>query len=130
MESRAILLGTGNPNPDFERFGPSVAITVDDSVYIVDFGVGLVRRAVEAGFIITNLDPLEVYGPKGITEMTRHIMAAYDVDINERIHGLEPAERSSYIVDANEISEGRIYQDNLIAVEAFQVNHGSLEAYG
>jgi ribonuclease BN (tRNA processing enzyme) len=120
LESRAILLGTGNPNPDIEKFGPSVAITVDDSVYIIDFGVGIVRRAVQAGIKITNLaraflthlhsdhtigypdliftpgvagrtDPLEVYGPKGITDMTRHIMSAYEVDIDERIHGLEPA---------------------------------------
>ncbi len=159
MESRVILLGTGNPNPDIERFGPSVAITVDDSVYIVDFGVGLVRRAVKAGIRTTNLtraflthlhsdhtigypdliftsrvggrtDPLEVYGPKGITDMTKHIMAAFKVDIDERIHGLEPAERSSYIVNTYEISEGRVYQDDIITVEAFQVNHGSLEAYG
>ena len=159
MESKAILLGTGNPNPDIERFGPSVAITVGDSVYIVDFGVGLVRRAAEADIKIKNLtraflthlhtdhtigypdliftsrvagriDPLEVYGPKGITDMTKHIIAAYQVDINERIHGLEPAERSSYIVNTHEISEGCIYQDDLITVEAFQVNHGSLEAYG
>ncbi len=159
MVSRAILLGTGNPNPDIERFGPSIAITVDDSVYIVDFGVGLVRRAVKAGIKTTKLtraflthlhsdhtlgypdliftsrvggriDSLEVYGPKGITDMTKHIMAAYKVDIDERIHGLEPAERSSYIVNTHEIAEGCIYQDDLITVEAFQVNHGSLEAYG
>ncbi len=159
MESRVILLGTGNPNPDVDRFGPSVAIIVDDSVYIVDFGVGLVRRAVKAGIKTTNLtraflthlhsdhtigypdlifttrvagrtDPLEVYGPKGITDMTKNIMAAFKVDIDERIHGIEPAERSSYIVNTHEISEGRIYQDGFITVNAFQVNHGSLEAYG
>ena len=159
MESRVILLGTGNPNPDVDRFGPSVTIIVDDSVYIVDFGVGIVRRAVKAGIKTTNLtrgflthlhtdhtigypdlifttrvggrtDPLEVYGPKGITDMTKHIMAAFKVDIDERIHGLEPAERSSYIVNTHEISDGHIYQDDLITVKAFQVNHGSLEAYG
>jgi ribonuclease BN (tRNA processing enzyme) len=159
LESRVILLGTGNPNPDIDRFGPSVAIVVDDSTYIVDFGVGLVRRAVKAGIKTTNLtraflthlhsdhtigypdlifttrvggrtDPLEVYGPKGITDMTKHIMAAFKVDIDERIHGIEPAERSSYIVNTHEMSEGCIFEDDLVSVEAFQVNHGSLEAYG
>jgi len=57
-------------------------------------------------------------------------MAAYEVDVNERVHGLEPAERSSYIVNTYEITEGQIYQDSFVEVEAFQVNHGSLEAYG
>ncbi|MFW9805098.1 MAG: MBL fold metallo-hydrolase [Candidatus Thorarchaeota archaeon] len=159
MESKVILLGTGNPNPDIDRAGPCVAITLDEFVYIIDFGTGLVRRAVAAGIEVTKLtraflthlhsdhtiglpdliftpgvagrkSPLEVYGPKGLSDMTRHIMAAYEVDLNERIHGLEPVERSSYIVDIHEISEGQIYEDNFIKVEAFGVHHGSLEAYG
>jgi ribonuclease BN (tRNA processing enzyme) len=159
LESKVILLGTGNPNPDVDRLGPSIAITVDDSVYIIDFGTGVVRRAVRAGISTTNLtraflthlhsdhtigypdliftsrvggriEPLEVYGPRGLSNMTRHIMAAYEIDVNERIQGLEPAEKSSYIVNTHEIDEGLIYKDNLIEVEAFLVNHGSLEAYG
>src|SRR4029450_5510793 len=31
-----------------ERFGPAVAIVVDDASYLVDFGVGVVRRAAAA----------------------------------------------------------------------------------
>jgi ribonuclease BN (tRNA processing enzyme) len=159
LESKVILLGTGTPNPDVDRFGPSVAITVNDSVYIIDFGTGVVRRAAKAGIKITKLtraflthlhsdhtigypdliftpgvagrtEPLEVYGPRGLTDMTRHIMAAYEVDVNERVQGLEPAEGSSYVVNTHEIAEGLVYQDNLIEVTAFQVNHGSLESYG
>lgn len=159
MESKLILLGTGTPNPDIDRAGPSIAIAVTGSVYIIDFGTGVVRRAVQAGFDITKLtraflthlhsdhtigypdliftpgvagrmEPLEVYGPHGLTNMTNHIMAAYEADVNERVSGLEPAEMSSYIVNTHEIAEGRIYQDNRIEVEAFRVNHGSLEAYG
>lgn len=40
-----VLLGTGTPNADPERMGPSLAIIVKDKSYIVDCGVGLVRRA-------------------------------------------------------------------------------------
>ena len=159
MKSKLILLGTGTPNPDTDRSGPSVAVAVEDAVYIVDFGTGVVRQAVKAGIDVTKLtraflthlhsdhtigypdliltpgvagrmNPLEVYGPHGLTDMTRHIMAAYEVDLNERVNGLEPAEMSSYIVNTHEIVEGRIYQDDIIEVEAFHVNHGSLEAYG
>src|SRR6185295_18305638 len=46
--SRVVVLGTGTPNPDPDRFGPSVAIVVDDASYLVDFGVGVVRRAAAA----------------------------------------------------------------------------------
>ena len=159
LESKIVLLGTGTPNPDIDRFGPSIVIEVNDSVYVIDFGIGLVRRAVEAGIDATKLnraflthlhsdhtigypdliltpgvagrkEPLEVYGPKGLTDMTRHIIDAYQIDINERVHGLEPTELSSFDVNTHEISEGGIYHDDNVGVVAFRVNHGGLEAYG
>lgn len=159
MKSRIILLGTGNPNPDPERFGPSVAIIVKDSLYLVDCGAGVVRRATAAGIsaskitrvFLTHLHsdhtigypdiiltpgvigrdkPLEVYGPKGLTEMTDNIIAAYKVDIQERMEGLEPANIEGYVVNPHEIEEGVVYSDENVQIEAFCVDHGSLESYG
>jgi len=46
--TRVVMLGTGTPNADPDRYGPSVAIVVDDASYLVDFGVGVVRRAAAA----------------------------------------------------------------------------------
>jgi ribonuclease BN (tRNA processing enzyme) len=46
--SRVVMLGTGTPNADPDRYGPSVAVVVDDACYLVDFGVGVVRRAAAA----------------------------------------------------------------------------------
>src|SRR4026207_1678372 len=46
--SQVVLLGTGTPNADPERSGPSVAIVVNDTPYLVDFGPGVVRRAAAA----------------------------------------------------------------------------------
>ena len=46
--TRVVLLGTGTPNADPERWGPAVAIVVGDQSYLVDAGVGIVRRAVAA----------------------------------------------------------------------------------
>jgi ribonuclease BN (tRNA processing enzyme) len=43
--SRVVMLGTGTPNADPDRFGPAVAVVVDDAGYLVDFGAGVVRRA-------------------------------------------------------------------------------------
>ena len=42
------MLGTGTPIADPDRSGPSVAIVVDDTIYIVDAGPGVVRRAAAA----------------------------------------------------------------------------------
>ena len=39
------LLGTGTPNADPERSGPAVAVVVNGTPYLVDFGPGVVRRA-------------------------------------------------------------------------------------
>ena len=35
-----VLLGTGTPLPDPDRSGPSTAIVVNGTPYIVDFGTG------------------------------------------------------------------------------------------
>ena len=159
MSSKIILLGTGTPNPDPDRLGSSVAVVVNDSLYMVDFGAGVVRQVAAAGISVSKItraflthlhsdhtigypdiiltpgvigrrEPLEIYGPRGLTDMTNHIMAAYEIDIQERIQGLEPANQDGYIVDTHEIDEGLIYKDKDVKVEAFRVDHGSLESYG
>lgn len=43
-----VMLGTGTPIPDPDRFGPAVAIVVDSTAYMFDAGSGVVRRAVAA----------------------------------------------------------------------------------
>lgn len=46
--ARVVILGTGTPNADPERSGPSVAIVVNGKAYLVDCGPGVVRRAAAA----------------------------------------------------------------------------------
>jgi len=46
--TQVIILGSGTPNADPDRFGPAVAVTVDDRAYLIDAGVGVVRRAAGA----------------------------------------------------------------------------------
>src|SRR5216684_1212675 len=43
--TKVVLLGTGTPVPDPDRSGPATVIAVDDRVYLIDFGPGVVRRA-------------------------------------------------------------------------------------
>ena len=56
-KTQLVILGTGTPiiNPD--RSGPSVAVVVNGSAYLVDFGPGVVRRAAAAALNIPALAP-------------------------------------------------------------------------
>ena len=160
QDTHVILLGTGNPNPDPQRSGPAVAIVSADSVYVVDSGPGVVRRAAQAGirmdqltrlfvthlhsdhtaglpdFILTpavtgRTVPLEIYGPPGMKAMTRNIMGAYREDIEIRLHGLEPSVPQAYVVNAHDVKPGVIYTDGAVRIAAFPVNHGTWRyAYG
>lgn len=46
--TKLVILGTGTPNADPDRFGPAVAVVVDNESYLIDAGVGVVRRAAAA----------------------------------------------------------------------------------
>lgn len=157
--TKVILLGTGTPNADPDRWGPALAILSNNQPYIVDFGPGVVHRAVEAGIDVTKLtraflthlhsdhtvgypdliltpwvlgraEPLEVYGPPGIKHMTQHILQAYKEDIRERSEGLQPSNDQGWRVNAREIKAGIVYKDSYVQVEAFEVDHGSWRAFG
>lgn len=158
--TKVILLGTGNPNADPERSGPATAIVVNGAIYLVDCGPGIVRRAAAAKLpmeelkrvFITHLHsdhtaglsdliltpwvldrtaPLEAYGPPGLKSMSKHIVAAYQEDIQMRVKGLEGANPTGYKVNAHEIQPGVVYKDANVTVKAFRVLHGSWKyAYG
>ncbi len=73
--------------------------------------------------------PLQVYGPKGLQHMTDHIHAAYQADIDFRIHGFEKANAAGYQVEVHEIAGGIVYRDDYVTVEAIPTRHGTLESY-
>jgi ribonuclease Z len=159
-DTRVILLGTGNPNPDPQRMGPAVAVVSGDRVYLVDCGPGVVRRAAQAGLkmeqltrvfvthlhsdhtagypdliftpaVTGRLEPFEAYGPPGLRTMTAHILKAWKQDMDIRLHGLEPSVPRAYSVHAHDVRPGEIYRDAGMRVIAFPVKHGSWKyAYG
>ena len=81
-------------------------------------------------WVLERKEPLKMFGPKGIREMTGYIQKAYAVDIDFRINGFEKANEVGYKVEAAEIQPGVIYRDDRVTVEAFPVSHGTLESYG
>jgi ribonuclease BN (tRNA processing enzyme) len=75
--------------------------------------------------------PLDVYGPKGIKAMTSHVLQAWEVDIANRLHGMEKGTRAGFRVNTHEIAPGLIYTDENIRATAFRVNHGEVnDAFG
>jgi ribonuclease BN (tRNA processing enzyme) len=162
--TKVVLLGTGNPNPSPSQSGCSVAIIVNDTPYIVDFGPGVIRRASAMspayggnikGLDVKNIkhaflthlhsdhttgypdliltpwvmgrnEPLEVWGPEGIKNMTDHILEAYSADIKYRVYGDEPGNDVGWRVVCHEFyNEGVIYKDKNVTVEVFPVIHGT-----
>jgi ribonuclease BN (tRNA processing enzyme) len=84
-------------------------------------------------WVIGRKSPLEVYGPKGIKNMTDHVLAAWQGDIQERIatelwHSADYGE--NYKVNVHEIGPGVIYKDANVTVTAFPTKHVFPENYG
>lgn len=79
-------------------------------------------------WVMGRTEPLEVYGPKGLKDMSRHILEAYKEDIHHRIQS-EEISTTGYQVHAHEIKSGVIYNDKNVTVKAFRVAHG-MEAFG
>ena len=154
QDTRVILLGTGTPNPDPERMGPAVAVVSGEHVYLVDCGPGVVRRAAKAGLkmpqltrvFVTHLHSdhtvglpdlmftpavqgrpagLDLYGPPGLEAMVGHVRAAWQADVDIRLHGGEPSDEKSYAFRAHDVLPGEIYRDEAVRVTAIQVAHGT-----
>jgi ribonuclease BN (tRNA processing enzyme) len=154
IAAQVIILGSGTPNAEPERAGPAVAVVVNKAPYIVDFGPGIVRRAAAAHIAPSELKiafathlhsdhtaglpdliltpwtlertaPLELYGPKGLTAMAKHIELAYREDIRIRLTGGEPSNKTGYRVNVHEIKPCVVFRDSNVTVTAFHVVHGA-----
>jgi len=75
--------------------------------------------------------PLKIFGPQGTEDMSHHLTAAYQADVQIRLQGLEPANSTGYRVEARDVSPGLVFEDENVRVTAFQVTHGSWpQAFG
>lgn len=166
--TQIVMLGTGTPRPDPDRSGPATVIIVDGVPYLIDFGPGVVRRAVAAynkgvlaigpaainlrtvfvthlhadhtagypdllltPWILGRKEPVVVYGPKGLSDMTQHVLSAWKVDIDSRLNGIDRLPASGCAIHAHEIEAGVFYSDGNVEVTAFPVRHAGLEnAFG
>jgi ribonuclease BN (tRNA processing enzyme) len=74
-------------------------------------------------WVMGRREPLVVYGPKGITAMTEHVLKAWQVDVDARTGGLNQHNTTGYKVNAHEIVPGIVYRDDNVVVTAFPARH-------
>ena len=83
-------------------------------------------------WVMGRSEPLKLYGPIGLKNMSQNITNAYIDDINYRLYGSQPANNQGYLTEVVEIvNDGLIFQDKNISVTAFKNNHGGFQnSYG
>lgn len=70
-------------------------------------------------------EPLTVIGPPGTRRLARRLADAFQVDVDNRLGGLEPANRTGYRVAAQETKGGIVYRDSLVTITAIPVPHAN-----
>jgi ribonuclease Z len=160
---RVILCGSGSPLPDPTRAGPCTAIIAGGKIFSVDTGTGGWRKMNGWGIPADKLSAvflthfhsdhiddlggismmswaagraaiLEVYGPKGVSEVVDGFKAAYRLDTTYRVahHGAdlmndEIIGPSAKPFDAPATGELLIYDQDGLKVLAFRVGHDPID---
>jgi ribonuclease Z len=149
---KVTLLGTGDPQPIMERFGPSILIQAGTQTLLFDTGRGCLQRLHQINLGYDKIDalffthlhsdhivglpdlwltgwllskrnvPLAVFGPQGTIEMTKFLRKAYSFDIKIRTEDDKAPIDGSKLI-SNDIREGVIYEKNGVKVTAFLVDH-------
>ena len=152
---KVTLLGTGTPYPEADRFGSAILIEAGGKKMLFDCGRGAVIRLSEAGTNTSDIDslfithlhsdhvvgipdlwltgwflgrnkPLRVWGPAGTSSMVQHLVQAFAFDVQTRV-STESLPPKGAEIDAREIDEGKVYDDGLVRVSAFRVDHGPVK---
>jgi ribonuclease Z len=154
------LLGTGDPTPRIDRFGPSTLVEAGGQTLLFDAGRGAMQRLYQIGVSTDALDgiflthlhsdhlvglvdlwlsgwvidrrgrPLTVYGPKGTQALVDNLVRAFAYDI-----AIRTAEAglspSGATIRVVEIEPGHQWHDEGVSVLAFAVDHAPVApAYG
>jgi len=157
---KVTLLGTGYPRPVMERFGPSILIEAGKEKLLFDCGRGVTQRLYQlkvpfgevtalflthlhsdhivgipdvylTGWLLGRTTPLRVWGPAGTAEMMSHLEQAYQFDIHTRRDVDEKLPGQGAVVVDKDIEQGVVYQNNVLRVTAFAVDHSPVKpAFG
>ncbi len=147
-----VLLGTGCPQCDPDRRGPSNLLRARGRQYLVDCGSGVTQRLVEAGtkgaaldaLFLTHLHtdhlvdfyqlvisswhqgrdrPQRVFGPPGTRAFVEGTMALWAGERAQRVAHEKRASTAAFEMDVREIGEGEVLSEDGVTVRAVAVAH-------
>ena len=155
-EIRVTLLGTGNPRPSVERFGPAILVEAGERRLLFDCGRGVTMRLAQAEIPLASLDavflthlhsdhvvglpdlwltgwlfgrarPLRLLGPAGTAAMAAGLRRAFAFDVRMRRDVDERLPAAGAEISAKEIGPGPAWEEAGVRVTAFAVEHGPVE---
>jgi len=151
--TRLVLLGTaGGPTPKARSSAPAQAIVIGDRIYLVDCGDGVARQLALAKLPVRDLrtvfithqhsdhnagygplfllswaanmtQPVDVYGPPPLVDMTARLLEAYRYDIELRMAD-EGRRALAPLIRPHEITGGGdVFKDDRVRVTATLNDH-------
>lgn len=82
-------------------------------------------------WVLGRTSALDVFGPPGTARMVNLLEQAYSEDVDIRLHGGEPSNKTGYAATPHDVKPGVIFRDSNVTVTAFEVSHGKWpHAYG
>jgi ribonuclease Z len=155
-----VLLGTGCPNCDPQRLGPSSLVRHGEHAFLVDCGSGVSQRLVQAGtpgkmleaVLLTHLHsdhtvdllqlimsswhqgrdkPQKIFGPKGTKRFIDGLLEFWRAEFEQRIAHEKRPSTLALQVDVTEIEDGEIIRHADMSVRAVRVEHSPIKnAFG
>ena len=155
QQIRVTLLGTGNPTPTMDRFGPSILIEAGGRKFLFDAGRGALQRLTQAqirwqdidGVFLTHLHSDHVVGLPDVwltgwlvsagrnrplrvwgpkgTESMTSHLAAA-YEFDIRARIADHSAPDGVVMLADDIEDGEVFREGGLTITAFDVDHGSV----
>ncbi len=150
---RVVILGSGTPRLDIDRFSQSILVEAGDERLLFDTGRGTAIRLSQmnvnlssinniffthlhsdhivgfpdvlmTGWVYQREKTLNIFGPSGTKNFVDNIKDAFNEDIKIRLEKPEELKMPGLKTYVKEISDGLVYKSKNIEVHAIDVDHG------
>ncbi len=150
---RVVILGSGTPRLDIDRFSQSILVEAGDERLLFDTGRGTAIRLSQmnvnlssvnniffthlhsdhivgfpdvlmTGWVYQREKTLNIFGPSGTKNFVDNIKDAFNEDIKIRLKKPEELKMSGLKTYVKEISDGLVYKSKNVEVHAINVDHG------
>ena len=150
---RVVILGSGTPRLDIDRFSQSILVEAGDERLLFDTGRGAAIRLSQmnvnlssinhiffthlhsdhivgfpdvlmTGWVYQREKTLNIFGPSGTKKFVENIKSAFNEDIKIRLEKPEELKMPGIKTSVKEITDGLVYKSKNVEVHAISVDHG------